>query len=710
MKINRIELYNIGPYEGLNIFDIADQSKTGKITVIGGKNGAGKTTLFSSIKLCLYGHREAGYQAINAYYKRNIKKLINDKAKLENGTEAFVRLELEIFNGQDWDVYSLKRSWVLDADNFEEFSVIKNSFVLSDEEIGDFDNYLLNLIPPELFDLYFFDGEQIADFFLEDESGERIKKAFMTICGYDTFDIILKNFKRLGKTACTNDSALDAYFQADDALRAANANLNACNLSLEETSEAIELLDTEITALEKKYTSGGGVTLEKWNQNFLDLKTEERLREEKNTWLKNAANDTIPYIILHDEINELLTQMNLEKDLERQTVLLDAMDSMIPQVLEEVSDTTPGFSKTAKDRVQRKIAEIIKGKMHDGTAILNLSKDEYELLVRQSAQLLAYDKKGIIAARNDIKKSIKRSQTSRENIESSSVADIDRYLKKKEQLVEDKRVKVECKEGLLISQKGLQAEAEKARALYLSAEKNLEKHLKDESISDLTTRSIRFLDVLQRRLFRSEIEKVESLFMKKMNQLMRKEQFLCKIVIDDDFTLHVYRNVRQSLKAICGNINSLKPEGYEKEYGRIHCDELLKTCKCATLEQLFFKYKNEPAEIDTVLEFDKTIMSKGEKQVFIMALYWSIMELCNKEVPFVIDTPFARIDTVHRAHITEYFFKELKGQVFIFSTDEEITDEHLSVIGKDLQSKFLIENVDNSKTIITPGVYFGESI
>ena len=53
----------------------------------------------------------------------------------------------------------------------------------------DFDNYLLNLIPPELFELYFFDGEQIADFFLEESNGGRIKNAFLTICGYDTFDI-----------------------------------------------------------------------------------------------------------------------------------------------------------------------------------------------------------------------------------------------------------------------------------------------------------------------------------------------------------------------------------------------------------------------------------------------------------------------------------------------------------------------------------------
>ena len=68
-----------------------------------GTNGAGKTTLFSGIKLCLYGYREAGYQAINNWYKNSIKRLINDKAKLENKASAYVLLNLSIFNGQDWD-------------------------------------------------------------------------------------------------------------------------------------------------------------------------------------------------------------------------------------------------------------------------------------------------------------------------------------------------------------------------------------------------------------------------------------------------------------------------------------------------------------------------------------------------------------------------------------------------------------------------------
>ena len=194
MRINKIGLYNIGSYEGYNEFDIVAQNMPGNIIVVGGKNGAGKTTLFTAIKLCLYGYKEAGYQTMNAHYKKSIKKMVNDKAKAENNANAYVLLDIDILNGQEWDNYVIKRAWIVDRANFEELLVEKNGSRLDAEEIVDFDNFLMNLLPPELFDLYFFDGEQIADFFLEDTNNERIKNAFLTICGYDTFDIIYKNF------------------------------------------------------------------------------------------------------------------------------------------------------------------------------------------------------------------------------------------------------------------------------------------------------------------------------------------------------------------------------------------------------------------------------------------------------------------------------------------------------------------------------------
>ena len=37
MRINKIELYNIGSYEGYNEFDIKSQALPGNIVVVGGK-------------------------------------------------------------------------------------------------------------------------------------------------------------------------------------------------------------------------------------------------------------------------------------------------------------------------------------------------------------------------------------------------------------------------------------------------------------------------------------------------------------------------------------------------------------------------------------------------------------------------------------------------------------------------------------------------
>ena len=196
MRINRIELNNFGSYEGNNVFEmqpIGDKN----IVLIGGKNGAGKTTLFTAMRICLYGFMSMGYRNANSYYNRAITKLINNNSKMCKPTLANVTMHFDLSNGRGLDHYILERKWVLEDALDEEFSIFKNGVALSSEEIADFEKYLLSLIPPELFNLYFFDGEKIADFFLDEGSNARIKDAFLTLCGYDTFDIMRKNFKRL---------------------------------------------------------------------------------------------------------------------------------------------------------------------------------------------------------------------------------------------------------------------------------------------------------------------------------------------------------------------------------------------------------------------------------------------------------------------------------------------------------------------------------
>lgn len=706
MKINKIELYNIGSYEGYNEFDISAQGLDGNIVVVGGKNGAGKTTLFTAIKLCLYGFKESGYQAMNSFYKREIKKLVNDKAKAENNANAYVLLDLDILNGQEWDRYILKREWSIEGTNFEVFTVVKNGCELDSEEKVDFDNYLMNLLPPELFELYFFDGEQIADFFLEDSNNERIKNAFLTICGYDTFDIIYKNFQRVSKQQGNEDDPTMIYFEMEDALHEAEVELKKCENDIQSVSEEIEVEDMKLRSLENQFRSAGGVATEEWNQKLLDLKNEERIREEKNAWVKNAVNDLIPYIILQRELGMLLQQMEGEKEAERVQLLQDSLLSLIPEVLKAVAKKHPEI----KESIQKEIVSELFEKTNkiEKSAILNLSKSEYGRLHNVIVSMLNIDKEEIVIARNEIKDSIARSQKIREEMEMSNMDGIDTYLADKEESINNKLSLVNKRELLFQKHNELKANVEKANVAYAKASKDLEKHFKSQSVTALTAKAILFLESLQKKLYDSEIAKVKKLFMDKMSQLMRKEQFIDRIEIDNDFNVRVFKKVELEVSGIQEKIKSAGEEAYRIEYGSIHCEDLLEKTGCSSLTDLLSKKVKKDMTVTVLMEFDKTTMSKGEKQVFIMALYWSITQLCNKDIPFIIDTPFARIDTEHREHITEHFFKELRGQIFIFSTDEEITERHLNVIGNDLGGKFLIENVNNTKTSITAGKYFGD--
>lgn len=81
------------------------------------------------------------------------------------------------------------------------------------------------------------------------------------------------------------------------------------------------------------------------------------------------------------------------------------------------------------------------------------------------------------------------------------------------------------------------------------------------------------------------------------------------------------------------------------------------------------------AEFELPVEV-KQQLSAGEKQIFIMALYQALSQLNKINVPYIVDTPFARIDKEHRGKILNQFFKKLNGQIIILSTDEEIVGEY----------------------------------
>lgn len=693
MKINNIVLYNFGPYEGTTEFDTRPCDGR-NIVLIGGKNGAGKTTLFTAMRLCLYGYKSMGYKNSNSFYTRAVVKLINDNAKIAKPSTAFISMCVELNNGQGMDSFLLTRKWELNESLIETFSVLKNGADLSEDEIADFEKYVVSLIPPELFNLYFFDGEKIADFFMDEGSNTRIKEAFLTLCGYDTFDIMRKNFKRIRAGAPTSAPALDEYIVAKDNLASAESLYHDLTVRLKACVDAIADCEATLDAEEKEYYQKGGITEEEWNQKLYTLKEEEKKRETYNALLKKWANDVIPFTMLRKQILALKEQMENENQALKYTYFCEVLNSPAVQAL-----------------VKDKLAEIDSAAFADfGTEnepILNLSFEQYSLILAQINTILLFEQDKVEKCKKAIKRSLNLTAKIRKEIDSSSITSVQEYMKRRAQLFEEKSAllvqRVELEQQLVVQKEALTLVEQQLGKVQT----RLEEELKKASINDISARAIVMLDKLQETLYRRQIDKVEYCFRKEICTLMRKTNFIDDIYIDNNFNTHIYRTEKVSIEKVRKALKTNTEEQLLAFWGAKAMKTLYKKANTNAYNDICKYFETvDIKSLSLQIEIDKTSLSNGEKQIFIMALYYSLVSLCNHELPFVIDTPFARIDTEHRHNISKHFFSELKGQVFILSTNEEINSSHVQILKDKIAATYMLENSDNKHTVVVKNSYF----
>ena len=696
MKIKRIRLTNIGPYINQNEFDFNVSDSIKRMVLIGGKNGAGKTTLFKAIKICLYGCVAYGFEAVNAKYYAEVEKIINANEKLNRIGTAEVLIDLLLDDGKYNNTYTFIRNWKITGKRIvETFEVSKDGEPLSLTERGDFESYILHLLPPNLFRFYFFDGEKLSDFVFNGNKNSDFREAFLKLCNLDTMEIIRENFRRISRGKA-KDGAYASYeyekCQNDDAIIA--NRIAQAEDSYKSIEDSMASIDDQLANLEKMYAKGGGISKKEWKAMEEQIAKEDARREEKRRWLKEIANNILPFVILRSQLDSLKDQILLEHKAQVDANVKSVIDtpeikSIIAHVLD---DCHIELSDDITNRIIYEIGDYASA-YEQLVPILNLSDfDRYELIAKIN-NLQGFDIERIRKATDDIDASLNCVKRIRKKMEQSSVDNYDEYLQKKSALNEQK---ANYSTQLLDIDKELQKlRADKAisESKLAKAKSDYETILKKQSINDISARALLAFDELQDVLYEKSIATVEKGFSNYFKSLINKSDLIDGIHIDSQLNVLPYKYKHFYATDVRKTIGANGVEYIIAQIG-IHAYEILQR-----------KLREGETEFDLPVEV-KQQLSAGEKQIFVMALYQALSQLNKINVPYIIDTPFARIDKEHRSKILKNFFKELKGQIIILSTDEEIVGNCADVVSDVISNTFVLNHTATGNTEIIPNQYF----
>ncbi|MGB0386519.1 MAG: AAA family ATPase [Ardenticatenaceae bacterium] len=194
MKIHHIRLKNYRQYRDLKI-DFSTMPGQ-NLTIIQGNNGTGKSNLLNAITWCLYGE------------ERHIRKedrglpIVNEKVyhALEIGKVTGVEVEMVLSEGQT-EYRVIRRAEV--ARRLDDEVAIRDNlsaevtfFVRGEWRRSPQPSYTINcLLPAEISHFFFFDGEQLDQFF----AGNSAQQVKMGVINVSQIDLLENVIHRLGE-------------------------------------------------------------------------------------------------------------------------------------------------------------------------------------------------------------------------------------------------------------------------------------------------------------------------------------------------------------------------------------------------------------------------------------------------------------------------------------------------------------------------------
>ena len=646
MHLTKVTLKNYGVYRDKVEFDLTTTPEK-PVILIGGTNGAGKTTLFESILIGFYGQSYFNKKTTRKEYE----KFLGNKVHRYLGTTAAadstsIVVDFKFHHNGEIDDYTVDRTWFDNDGRFtEELKIKKNNKRLDSVEESQWQSFIEELIPKGIAKLFFFDGEKIVKM-TEDKNEEiEIKSSFDSLLGLDIVEQlhsdlrihIMRNMKDDSKSI---DNQYDSLINEKEEIV---ENLERLENSIREKTHSEEQVSSEIEDFEAKITKIGGGFASKREDLRITQSTLTSSRTVLENELKSLLSDSMPFSLIPKQIKSIKNQIKSDSEITKKQFEKDILDDKLEKVLAVIDQKTiwKGVSNESeiKKQLYSKLSKVLDSK--------KVMKDD----VKNMFNFSSLESTNILNLLDHLELSVSKLQKS--TLEFDKISDqLDQIKTALSNAPNDDEVGplISKLNGLHREQGILQNEIDHLDAkvttqnTYLkminSKIRNIvEDQYKDKSAgiqAKLAAKVQKVLDEYMLKLKEKKLQQLEVYLLEELQRLLHKENLITKVTVDK---------------------KSFEITLYDKDENAI----------------------------------PKDLLSKGEQQMFATGVLLALAKTSGKPLPFMIDTPLARLDVSHRDNMIEKFFPYASHQVVIFSTDSEISEQYYQQLLPNLSRSYAME-------------------
>ena len=414
----------------------------------------------------------------------------------------------------------------------------------------------------------------------------------------------------------------------------------------------------------------------------------------------------MPFYILKDFADPIMTQLDLE---EKGEIFYYVQSKLKRNAIEELLKDDVSDEKI--DQLIEHLLDTFKPKgFHDGMEMMfDLSKEDIGRVNGIVSALEDFDTKTMIETIKRRKEASDRTAEINRILKNSMCEeDVNAFAQKENEILKKKddltRQLFEAQHRLEDIGRELQIKEQiRDKAMQTLKSNAQNKHVYELS-AGISTMMEQFLEEKTLSI-RNQLEKA---IVQKLKTIYRKNNLITHIEIGKNFDFNLYQDETYSSKELLTLYRNLGNSEFTNLIGAKGEKKLIKLLKLSSLNELKniseADVGNEQINLYKKIELGR--LSKGERQIFILALYWAIIEISGQNIPFVIDTPYARIDANHRREISEKFFPNISEQVIILSTDEEINEEYYQIVKPYVSKEYLLINDENENRTSIENHYF----